>query len=102
MYVQILERNCIGNEYPVRKNSIYKRSRLNFLTVCFMLASHPRNVNRLTVTTVNSVSIPRFYSIRSTTLGTLFKYNSVQEILTNNQVSLSVTLKIAAISVMIP
>ena len=47
--VQILQRNCIGNQYPVRKNSIYKRSRLKFLilTVCFMLASHPRKVNRL-------------------------------------------------------
>ena len=45
--VQILERNCIGNQYPIRKNSIQKRSRLNFLTVCFMLASHPGKVNRL-------------------------------------------------------
>ena len=38
--VQILERNCIGNQYPVIKNSIYKRSRL-ILTVCFIL-SDPR------------------------------------------------------------
>ena len=44
---QMLERNCIGNKYSVRKNSVYKKSRLNFLTVCFMLASHPRKVNRL-------------------------------------------------------
>ena len=44
-----------------------------------------------------------FYSIRSTMLSTLFEYNTVQEILTNEQVSMSVTLKIiAAISVMIP
>ena len=35
-------------------------------------------------------------------LSTLFEYNTVQEILTNKQVSMSVTLKIAAISVMIP
>ena len=46
--VQILERDCISNQYQVRKSSIYKRSRLTFLTVCFMLASHPRKVNRLT------------------------------------------------------
>ena len=43
-----------------------------------------------------------FYSIRSITLSTLFEYNTVQEILTNKQVSVSVTLRIAAISVMIP
>ena len=35
-----------------------------------------------------------FYSIRSTTLSTPFEYNTVQEILTNKQVSLSVTLKL--------
>ena len=45
--VQILERNCTGNQYPVRQNSVYKRSRLNFLTVCFIFASHPRKVNIL-------------------------------------------------------
>ena len=49
------------------------------------------------VKTVNSA----FYSIRSTTLSTLFEYNTVQEIFTNKQVSVSLTLKIAAISVMI-
>ena len=43
-----------------------------------------------------------FYSIRSTTLSTPFEYNTVQEILTNKQVSLSVTLKTAEISVMLP
>ena len=39
--VQILERNCIGNQYPVRKNSIYKRSRLNLTSLpsasCFRI-----------------------------------------------------------------
>ena len=43
-----------------------------------------------------------FYSIRSTTLSTPFEYNTVQEILTNKQLSLSVTLKTAEISVMLP
>ena len=43
-----------------------------------------------------------FYSTRSTTLSTPFEYNTVQEILTNKQVSLSVTLKTAEISVMFP
>ena len=33
--VQILERNCIANQYPVRKNSIYKRSRLNLTSLPF-------------------------------------------------------------------
>ena len=54
-----------------------------------------------TVTAVTSVSIPRF--IRFDQLrSTHFEYNTVQEILTNIQVSVPVTLKIAAISVMIP
>ena len=35
-------------------------------------------------------------------LSTLFEYNTVQEILINKQESVSVTLNIAAISVMIP
>ena len=43
-----------------------------------------------------------FFSRRSTMLSTLFEYNTVQEILTNEEVSVSVTLKIAARSVMIP
>ena len=39
--VQILERNCIGNQYPVRKNSVFKRSRLNLTSLpsasCFRI-----------------------------------------------------------------
>ena len=43
-----------------------------------------------------------FYSIWSTMLSTLFQYNTIWEILTNKQVSLFVTLKIATIHGMVP
>ena len=71
---------------------------MNSVLICLTRkAFSAKTLSFVNVTAVNSMSIPR-----STTLSTPFEYNTVQEILTNKQLSLSVTLKTAEISVMLP
>ena len=47
LMIKCLNETALAINTRSEKIHFYKRSRLNFLTVCFMLASHPRKVNRL-------------------------------------------------------